>query len=87
VKVVRDHKPVYDARWDIGQSLGSPDEFITASGITGTEGTFGFCDKYTAERVFDVRARDNTDSAQPVIVTVKGFLRELTIELPPMTTP
>jgi hypothetical protein len=42
---------------------------------------------YTAERVFDVRARDNISSAQPVIVTVKGFVKDVMIELPPKQAP
>ena len=87
VSVVRERGPVSDARWDIGQALGSSDEIVAASGITGADGVFGFCDKYTAERVFDIRARDTSMPAQPVVVTVKGFLKDLTIELPPRGAP
>ncbi|MDB4891700.1 MAG: hypothetical protein JWL61_3555 [Gemmatimonadetes bacterium] len=87
VYVVRGKTPVADARWDLGQSLGTPAEFIAASGITGADGMFGFCDKQTAGRVFDVRARDNGATAQPVIMTVKAFVKELTIELPPRIAP
>lgn len=87
VRDVRDRTPVSDAKWDVGQSLGTPDEFIAASGITGTDGTFGFCDRYTSGRVFDIRARENTASAKAVIMTVRGVLEDLTIELPPKAAP
>jgi hypothetical protein len=87
VKVVRDRRPVADAKWDIGQAFGSPEEVVAASGITGADGMFGFCDKYTPEREFDIRARDNSILAQPVVVKVQGVLKDLFIELPPRGAP
>jgi hypothetical protein len=87
VSVVRERRPVPNARWDIGQALGSSNEIVAASGITGADGMFGFCDKYTAERVFDIRARDSSMLAQPVVLTVKGIWKDLLIELPPRGAP
>lgn len=87
VYVVREDRPVNDAHWDIGRALGTPDEYVTASGTTGVDGTFGFCDKYDGVRVVDVRARDSAKSAQSVVVTVEGFVKKLTVELPPRPAP
>ncbi|MEO8335964.1 MAG: carboxypeptidase-like regulatory domain-containing protein [bacterium] len=87
VHVERNGVPVNEALWDIGRSLGSPNEFVVASGITGKDGTFGFCDRYTPDRVFDLRARDSAEPRRPVILTVSGMHRDLTIELPPRVAP
>ena len=38
-------------------------------------------------RVLDIRVRENTRFAQPVVVTLTGFVKDVKVELPPGQVP
>ena len=73
---------VAGAAWELGENMGTGDEYVYGSGRTNTNGELGFCSALSSSRVLQVRVSDGLQPPRHVIVSILGDVTNILIELP-----
>jgi hypothetical protein len=81
--VVRERLPVPEAQWELGEELGTPNEFVSATGRADGAGQFAFCMKLTQGIPFHVRVRGAPEE-RAVTLELRALTLTLKVELPPL---
>jgi hypothetical protein len=80
--ITRGGKPVDNAKWELGDDLGTPTEQLLARGTTRADGRLGFCHHQVHSEAFQLRvtAADGTGHVVPIPHLIA---KEMKVELPP----
>jgi hypothetical protein len=82
VSVVRERAPVPGAQWELGEELGTANEFVTVTGTADPDGKFSFCARWAPGIVPQLRVRATPDETG-VRMTIAKPVGALVVELPP----
>ncbi len=86
VSVLRERRAVPDAKWELGEELGTANEFVAVTGRTDREGTFALCLKLTPGITHQVRLTGSPNE-RPVMMDILKPVPTLEFELPPLPRP
>ena len=81
-----DGSPVNAAHWEVGSDLDTSWEFVYARGVTGSSGTFAFCNELTNGDKAQLRVSDGREPRREVVVKLESTSERVKVKLPSRVT-